>query len=72
MSSVIVRRALVADARAIAQVRVDAWRTTYRGMIPDAYLDGMKVDDSAALWQRVLSADQMIAMLSDVLSDINK
>ena len=24
--------------RAIAQVRVDAWRTTYRGMIPDAYL----------------------------------
>ena len=26
------------------------------GMIPDAYLDGMKVEDSAALWERVLDA----------------
>ena len=31
-----IRRAVPADAPAIAQVRVDAWRTTYRGMIPDA------------------------------------
>jgi len=42
-----IRRATPADARAIAQVRVDAWRVTYRGMIPDAYLDAMTVDDSA-------------------------
>ena len=44
------------DARPIAQVRVDSWRTTYKGMIPDAYLAAMRVDDSAALWLRVLSA----------------
>jgi ribosomal protein S18 acetylase RimI-like enzyme len=53
---VVVRRALPADAAAIAQVRVASWRTTYRGMIPDAYLDGMKVEASTALWQRVLTA----------------
>ena len=35
---------------AIAQVRVDAWRTTYRGLIPDAYLAAMTVEDSTALW----------------------
>lgn len=51
-----IRLATPADARAIAQVRVMAWRTTYRGMIPAAYLDGMKVEDSAALWERVLTA----------------
>ncbi|MFO1322924.1 MAG: GNAT family N-acetyltransferase [Burkholderiales bacterium] len=56
MSEAVIRPALPADAAAIAQVRVDAWRTTYRGLIPDAYLAGMKVEDSAALWQRVLTA----------------
>jgi GNAT superfamily N-acetyltransferase len=51
-----IRLATPDDASAIAQVRVMSWRTTYRGMIPAAYLDGMKVEDSTALWTRVLSA----------------
>jgi len=56
MSDILIRPALPEDATAIAQVRVDAWRTTYKGMIPDAYLAAMKVEDSAALWLRVLNA----------------
>lgn len=51
-----IRLATPHDATAIAQVRVMAWRTTYRGMIPAAYLDAMKVEDSAALWERILTA----------------
>jgi GNAT superfamily N-acetyltransferase len=51
MSEITLRRADPDDARPIAQVRVDAWRTTYKGMIPDAYLD-----DSASLWLRVLTS----------------
>jgi len=51
-----IRRARPGDAPAIARVRVDSWRTTYRGMIPDAYLDGMQVEASTALWDRVLTA----------------
>ena len=56
MNDIHIRPATPADAFAIAQVRVDAWRTTYKGMIPDAYLSGMKVEDSAALWEKVLTA----------------
>ena len=56
MGPPVVRRAVTADAQAIAQVRVDAWRTTYRGMIPDTYLAAMKVDESAGLWTRILGA----------------
>ena len=52
----VVRRASAADAAAIARVRVDSWRSTYRGLIPDAYLDAMQVDASTALWNRVLTA----------------
>ena len=51
-----IRRATPADAPGIARVRVDSWRTTYRGMMPDAYLDGMQLDASTALWDRVLTA----------------
>ena len=51
-----IRRATAQDAPAIARIRIDAWRVTYRGLIPDAYLDGMQLDQSVALWDRVLTA----------------
>jgi GNAT superfamily N-acetyltransferase len=56
MTEIAVRRAAAGDAPAIARVRVVSWCTTYRGMIPDAYLDGMQVEASTALWDRVLTA----------------
>jgi GNAT superfamily N-acetyltransferase len=54
--TVSIRPATADDAPAIARVRVDCWRTAYRGLIPDAYLDAMDVDASTALWDRVLRA----------------
>ncbi|HJU21672.1 MAG TPA: GNAT family N-acetyltransferase [Casimicrobiaceae bacterium] len=54
--SVAIRAASPSDARAIAQVRIDCWRATYRGLVPDAYLASMDVEPSAAMWERVLSA----------------
>lgn len=57
-TGVVLRPATVKDAAGIAEVRVASWRATYRGMIPDAYLDSMEVSDSTELWARVLSAGQ--------------
>ncbi|GGC72555.1 GNAT family N-acetyltransferase [Undibacterium terreum] len=54
MMNVILRPATVADAEAIAEVRIKSWRATYRGMIPDSYLDDMKLDESAAHWAKIL------------------
>lgn len=51
-----IRPATLDDAVAIARVRVEAWRTTYRGVIPQAYLDAMSVESSALLWEKVLAA----------------
>ena len=53
---VTIRRAVPGDARTIAQVRIDAWRATYAGIVPAVYLAAMSVDDNAAQWQRILSA----------------
>jgi ribosomal protein S18 acetylase RimI-like enzyme len=51
-----IRAAELRDAAAIAEVRVESWRATYRGVIPDAYLDGMRVEDSKSLWLRILGS----------------
>jgi ribosomal protein S18 acetylase RimI-like enzyme len=51
-----IRPAMASDAAVIARIRVDCWRVTYRGLVPDAYLDGMDVEASVELWKRVLSA----------------
>jgi GNAT superfamily N-acetyltransferase len=56
MSSIVIRTAHAGDAEAIARVRVDSWRETYRGMIPQGYLDAMKLEESRALWEKVLTA----------------
>ena len=44
------RPATVADARAIAEVHVDGWRWGYRGLLPDAIIDGLDVDTREAQW----------------------
>jgi GNAT superfamily N-acetyltransferase len=56
LSSIVIRPAHAGDAEAIARVRVDSWRETYRGMIPQAYLDAMQLEASRAIWEKVLSA----------------
>jgi ribosomal protein S18 acetylase RimI-like enzyme len=44
------REATADDAAAIAHVHVESWRTTYRGAIPDAYLDGLSHAEHTRLW----------------------
>ena len=50
------RSATVADAEAIAAVRIESWLATYRGMIPDEYLDSMKLEESILHWRTILEA----------------
>jgi GNAT superfamily N-acetyltransferase len=45
----LIREATIADARAIAEVHVDSWRTTYGGMLPDAFLAALSPDRSEEL-----------------------
>ncbi len=47
-----VRRAIPADAVAIAAVHVAAWRSTYPGILPDAYLARMSVTRQSIGYER--------------------
>lgn len=56
MTSLSLRPAIPADAPAIAQLRVESWRSLYRGVVPDAYLDAMDTGASTLMWHRILTA----------------
>lgn len=45
-----IRDARLEDARAIAEVHLASWKTTYPGIIPQEYIDGLRVEDGAARW----------------------
>ncbi|MDA8200340.1 MAG: GNAT family N-acetyltransferase [Thermaerobacter sp.] len=53
-ASVVVRPAVLTDAAGIARAHVESWRTTYRGIVPDGFLDGMDPERQQARWQRLL------------------
>jgi ribosomal protein S18 acetylase RimI-like enzyme len=47
---VVIREAVPEDAKGVARVQVDTWRTTYRGMVPDEYFDGLSYESSEQRW----------------------
>jgi GNAT superfamily N-acetyltransferase len=53
-----VRPAVVTDARAIAEVHVASWKTTYKGIFPDHVLDGLSVNERERLWKETLTAPE--------------
>ena len=49
-----VRLATVADADAIARVHVLTWQNSYRGLVPDDFLDGLAIEPRAEMWHKFL------------------
>ena len=53
-----VRAANPSDAGPIARVHIDAWRTTYTGIVPAEYLAGLSYRDRESKWDEILATDQ--------------
>lgn len=45
-----------ADARAVADVHVRTWRAAYRGIVADAYLAALSVDQRETTWRAAIEA----------------
>jgi ribosomal protein S18 acetylase RimI-like enzyme len=58
-----IRKALAGDGSAIARVSVDSWRSTYRGMIPDDFLDAISYQQRQEFWQEKLAEDTCFAFV---------
>jgi L-amino acid N-acyltransferase YncA len=51
-----IRKAKIEDAAAIAHVHVESWKTTYAGIVSDAFLNSLNKEERAQRWQ-----EQMLA-----------
>ena len=47
-----IREAEIVDAEAIARVHVDSWRTTYKGIVPESFLQQLSYEQRAENWRR--------------------
>ena len=60
-----VRRATPDDARSIAEVKIETWRATYAGVMPQTVLDGLDVDEHEQIWAGYVSADGFDVFVAD-------
>ena len=54
----LIREAQESDAPQLARVGVDTWRTTYRGLMADEFLDNMSYDGSSCRWVKRISENE--------------
>lgn len=50
----LIRKALPIDAKGIARVHVDSWRTTYKHIFPEDYLQSLTYESREDLWSSVI------------------
>ncbi len=60
------RDAVLNDAQGIAEVQVAAWKSAYRGMIPDAALDALTVAQRTARWSEILAGFPRATIVAEV------
>ena len=54
-----IRKAKLEDAKAIAQVHVDVWKTTYSGILPSAYIEKQTYAKRCDRWKKMLEASKV-------------
>lgn len=54
MNKTAIRPATADDVDAIAHIHVETWRSTYAGVLPDAYLVQMDIDRQRRMWRQTL------------------
>jgi GNAT superfamily N-acetyltransferase len=59
-----IRPARLADAEGIARAHTASWQTSYRGLLPDAVLDHIDVDQRAASWRRTLQDRSVLTLVA--------
>ena len=72
--SIIIRKATAADAPGFAAVHVRAWQESYRGLVPQPFLDAMRIEPRARYWGNTLASPSkssfFVALVDDIICGI--
>lgn len=50
-----IRQATVGDAHQIARIHIQTWQRAYAGIVNEAYLQSLSIEDRTSRWQEILS-----------------
>ena len=56
-----IRPAGIDDARGIAEVHIESWKSAYRGIFPQSLLDGLSVEKRESGWRDLLAVQEQHA-----------
>jgi hypothetical protein len=51
------------DARSIAEVLVESWKTTYKGIFPDTLLESLSIDNRERSWKQALVQPGLVTLV---------
>ncbi|MBB4826153.1 L-amino acid N-acyltransferase YncA [Sporosarcina luteola] len=54
-----IRKAVQGDEEGIAKVHVDSWRSTYKGIVSDEYLEQLSYEERANMWKRAIGGNPL-------------
>jgi GNAT superfamily N-acetyltransferase len=60
-----IRKATLADAKGIAKVHVDSWKSTYKNIIPDDFLKKLSYDQRTDLWNRNIANEGIYVFVAE-------
>jgi len=60
-----IRRATADDIETIATIHIACWRAAYRGILPDAHLDALDLDERIGRWRKWIDGNVFVAMDDD-------
>lgn len=60
------RPATCEDARAIAHIQVQTWKTAYRGLVADDFLDAFSEDDRTDRWSEILQRPKRGSFIAEI------
>lgn len=61
----LIRKARLSDAGAIGRIYVESWRVAYKGILPQDYLDGLRVGEVIQSVRRTLSSVQTQFLIAE-------
>ncbi|MCM3770210.1 MULTISPECIES: GNAT family N-acetyltransferase [Priestia] len=54
-----IRQGRIGDEAGIANVHVNSWKSTYKGLVPDSFLDSLNAEKRKALWKKQLESNSV-------------
>ena len=60
-----IRKAKFEDAASISKVHVDSWRTTYKGIIPDDFLNNLSYEKRTETWKENIAEEDNYVVVAE-------